>query len=464
MIAIGLIVSAFRPVHREEVAGLGEPRTTSGNASKPVSVAPPRFEAAGSATVNASASVMPMAIVKETDSTFEQTIDARSGGTLTLDFTRSGATVTITGWDREHVLVRGILGGRSWRETKTTIQPADGGVLLRNEYIGTAGNTSFSHSFDIRVPRSFNVRLRSAGGGLSVTGVNGSFTGMTGGGEIRFLNASGEADLQTGGGDISVINSSLKGSVRTGGGTVNINGGGKELAGISGTGEITNQVALLRHLNAAMSSLRNESGRLGPVETRLKEALKDSSHDTTGAYVLDSDPRKPFGETGIQRHRSGGDISLPEAPAGARVTTGGGAIRIGPSSGEVYATTGGGPVQIGPANGSVIASTGAGNISVAFRGPGFHTGDITSGLGSIELIVAADVNAELVLETAYTNNLGRRTTIESDWPLSLTETAGWDASVGTPRRYVRSRQVLGKGGGIIRVRTVNGNVLVRKAG
>jgi hypothetical protein len=80
------------------------------------------------------------------------------------------------------------------------------------------------------------------------------------------------------------------------------------------------------------------------------------------------------------------------------------------------------------------------------------------------LTLPTDISATLILESAYTNNLGHKTRIESDFPLTTTETEDWDASVGTPRRYVRSRVVLGKGGGVIRVRMVNGNVVVRRAG
>ncbi|PYO09632.1 MAG: hypothetical protein DMD30_05400 [Gemmatimonadetes bacterium] len=78
------------------------------------------------------------------------------------------------------------------------------------------------------------------------------------------------------------------------------------------------------------------------------------------------------------------------------------------------------------------------------------------------LILPRDINATLELESAYTNNLGHKTRIESDWALTPTETSDWDASEGTPRRYVRVRQNLGRGGAVIRVRTVNGNIVLKR--
>jgi hypothetical protein len=82
---------------------------------------------------------------------------------------------------------------------------------------------------------------------------------------------------------------------------------------------------------------------------------------------------------------------------------------------------------------------------------------------TIAVHIEEDPLATLELETAYTNNLGHKTRVVSDFPLQTTETADWDAREGTPRRYVRARQTLGKGGGVIRVRTVNGNVVLNRA-
>ena len=79
------------------------------------------------------------------------------------------------------------------------------------------------------------------------------------------------------------------------------------------------------------------------------------------------------------------------------------------------------------------------------------------------IVAPTDLNATLELETAYTDHFGRKTRVVSDWPVSITETSEWDASHGTPRKYVRVRQNIGRGGGLIRVRTVNGDILLKQA-
>jgi beta-lactamase regulating signal transducer with metallopeptidase domain len=383
------------------------------------------------------------------DSTFARSFAARSGGTLTLDLMPVGGTITIVGWDRDEVQVTAHLAGRSWRDSEIRITPVGDGVEIRSRYIGKSHNTSFSNSFTIQVPRNYNGRIKSSGGGISITGVNGEFTGSTGGGEIEIDHVKGELRLTTGGGDVNVTNSAVDGSITTGGGEVRITGNSGRLRGASGSGEI--------YIEPDRGSV-STTGSLGGITAIA------AGGTTTFRRGDDPDPSRYFGARGIQRTRSGGDITLAAAQGGARVSTGGGAIRIGASSGDVYASTGGGPIQIGPATGSVIAQTGAGEITVKFTGSNPHSADLTTGNGRIVLVLPENFSATLELESAYTNNLGHHTTIQSDFPLTLTETPDWDASEGTPRRYVRARQTFGGGGGVIRVRSVNGDVVVRREG
>lgn len=404
-------VSAFRAVPRisAQVKGAGVVKQTSASESKPV----PR----DLTVVNSNPKPLATSTrVSALDSIFQRSAPARDGGTLTLDLL-TGGQVNITGWDKQQVHVQASLAGRDWRNTEVTFTPVEGGARLATEYTGRSNSQSSSHNFDIHVPRSFNVQIKSSGGGVTINGVDGYFTGRTGGGEIEIRNANGKAEIRTGGGDVRVSDSRLTGSITTGGGQVIIQRVAGNFVGYSGSGPVT-------YINSD-----------GAIKAK------------NGAIRMSS---------------NGGDISLPEAPDGARVTTGGGAVRIGPSAGEVYASTGGGKIEIGPASGDVEAHTGAGNVTINLTGSGSHSVDVTSGLGQVVLVVPRDLSATLELESAYTNNLGHETRIESDWPVATTTTKDWDSSEGTPRKYVRVRQIIGHGGGVIRVRTVNGNVVLRR--
>jgi len=75
----------------------------------------------------------------------------------------------------------------------------------------------------------------------------------------------------------------------------------------------------------------------------------------------------------------------------------------------------------------------------------------------------AGLEARFELDTAYTERFGRRTRIQSDWPLEREETTRWDGREGTPRKYVRATGEVGDGsGGLITVRVVNGDITIRR--
>ena len=105
-------------------------------------------------------------------------------------------------------------------------------------------------------------------------------------------------------------------------------------------------------------------------------------------------------------------------------------------------------------------STGAGDVEINITESG-HPVRIGSGSGTVTLIVPRGMSADLDLETAYTRNHGP-TRIRGDWSLATTETTGWDTREGTARRYVRSEQSIGGGGPRIRVRTVNGDIIIKR--
>lgn len=410
------------------------------------------------------------------DTTFQLSVPARSGGTLNLDL-KTGGGVTIKGWDRPEVAVRASLSGRNWRETRVALRPSGDGATLESDFTTTSSNTSTRHHFDIQVPRNFDIHIRSSGGAISIEEVNGIFTGQTGGGQITIQKANGEVDIRTGGGQIYVSNSSLNGTVSTGGGQVRIIGVNGNLSGQSGSGPViyTNSngkstgsgIGIGKDGNVSVSIGKDGSPTVRSGSTSVSSSGRSSttiSDGVTTTYVDDGVGKgSGFGASGIRMNAAGGPLSLESAPNGARLTTGGGRIRIGPSGGEVYAQTGGGDIDIGPAKGSVETHTGAGDVTIELEGAGDHSIDVTTGKGEVVLLLPRDINATLELETAYTNNLGHKTRIESDWPLTPTETSDWDASHGTPRRYVRVRQNLGRGGGVIRVRAVNGNIVLKRA-
>jgi beta-lactamase regulating signal transducer with metallopeptidase domain len=405
---------------------------------------------------------LPLVPQGQADTTFELSAAARNGGTLELDL-KTGGNVTVTSWDRPQILVHASLAGRDWRRTRVTLAPTSDGARLESRFSPSGGNQSSRHSFEITVPRQYDVRISSSGGSISLSGLNGTFSGNTGGGEIDIRNSSGEATIQTGGGDIRVRDSRLAGQVSTGGGTVRIEGVTGNLSGSSGSGPVViskrNGVSVTR--SGGVNIVGVSYGDSATIHAGGGSGSGSGSGTTISSYSSSGGSATTVGGP-ISVNSAGGGLSLPSAPEGARVVTGGGAIHVGPSAGSLYVSTGGGPIDVGPARGSVAANTGAGDVSVQLEGASGHTVDISSGTGRVELLVPTNLDAVLDLETAYTESFGRKTRIISDIPVQVTETTAWDDRDGTPRRYVRTRQTVGRGGPVIKVRTVNGDIVLRR--
>lgn len=459
--AMLLPLAAFKPVQRLRKAGV--PALDRGPAVVNTYASPPANE------IEPPTPVSPAPPAERVDSTFQLSVPAKNGGTLTLDLS-TGGKIVVNSWDRAEVLVRASLRGRDWRRTKVTLTPENGSARLESFFTGNSNNQSSSHVFDIMVPRTYDLQVSSAGGSISLIGLNGTFTGHTGGGEIDIRNSTGEAQLKTGGGEIRVTGSRLNGSVSTGGGLVRIDAVTGDLEGHSGSGPVIVddrvRVGGAGDVNIAdptgASSINASSAGGSASATSRKTTTTNIDGKTTTTFI--GEPvggAATVGRGALRISTAGGALTVPSAPDGARVTTGGGAIRVGPSGGDLYASTGGGPIDIGPARGSVSAHTGAGDVTIELEGASGHEVDVTSGRGEVVLVVPRDLNAVLELESAYTNNLGHKTKIVSDIPVQITETSNWDDRQGTPRRYVRARQTVGNGGPVIRVRTVNGDVLLR---
>ncbi len=531
MAACALVaVSAFKPVAKAasltSARLVTHPRILNGEYSS-ASVDLERPAPREARKINLSATIVTGA--KRFDSTFEKSVPAKEGGTLILDLD-TGGDIDITVGDDSKVTVNGSIGGTSWHGTRINFDSQGDDARLTTRFEGRSGNESFDNSFSIRVPKRYNVRIKSAGGGVSITGVEGSFSGMTGGGEIRIDDAKGDAHLTTGGGDVRVTKSHLDGSIETGGGTVKLQGVTGDLVGNSGSdmrgmealgnmGDMRDfdspkfkrkyaRMQLFKWDDSAMRRFKmddsmnmhfkwrsddgktwrrfeSDSGDYDSMQVdtlpmtiiidtmviqhtrdamrQARDALERNRDAMDRARVLMDRDRVSMERIGnmFVLKKDGGEITLSDVPDRAHVVTGGGAIVIGRSAGRVLAETGGGNITIDAAEGDASVTTGAGNVLIKSSGKDAHSVDVSSGSGSVVLQLPDNANATLDLETAYTNE-NKPSKIVSDWPVKISVSPDWDSSHGTPRKYVRVHQDIGKGGATIRVRTVNGDIQLKR--
>ncbi len=347
--------------------------------------------------------------------TVEREFQVGSGGTLEFDLD-TGGEITVIGWNREAVAVTADLRGRDADIVDLTLEETDGGVSVATDYRERRSNTSTSIDIEVRVPSVFNIAISSMGGGVSITGVEGEFTGKTMGGALELTDLRGTLRLTTMGGSVTLTDSDVDGKVTT--------MGGKAL---------------------------------------VEDVFGDVQVKSMGGNVVYRRVTRPDGSsTGdqVKITTMGGEISVPEAPAGADVHTMGGNISVDSAREFVKAVTMGGDIRIDEVDGWVNATTMAGDVDVTVTGG--HDIEITSMSGEVTLTVPSGVGFDIDIELDYTKNSSRNYRIVSDFDLSLQESQEWNYDNGTPRKTIKGTGAAEGGGHTIVVHTVNGNVYLKR--
>lgn len=387
----------------------------------------------------------------DVDSTLERSVSALSGARLNLDLPTGGGII-VHGWDSPRIDMHAALGGEDWRDVRIDLT-RDGRDAELSSTFSSGGTHGTALFFEIWVPRETNIQLASAGGSVAIDHLTGDVRGHTGGGDIEIRNGRGNANLSTGGGEITVIDSRLNGTINTGWGRVHIENNSGDLQALTNGPSSPDQ----RVDQTPWSSSVPASPPTGWVDG--------------GGSITNTNMRCVSVSTGLQPYygsgsvsKDGGGIHVSVAAADATVRTGGGRIVVDSTEGGVVAVTGGGDIELKAATGNTTVSTGAGDVSVRVSGSPAapHNVDVCDGRGRVTLDLPRELDATIELETAYTNNAPRRTNIESDFDLSRSETHEWDDRFGTPRKFVRAVGKVGAGTYMIRVSTVNGDIVVHR--
>jgi hypothetical protein len=175
--------------------------------------------------------VIAVAMSSAEEKRFERTFSVKPGGTLFV--TTDVGAVKVTGSSsNEVVVVADIRGSR--REVKdleiTATQTGDGvEVKGKNRRDGWFFNWSrdLEVEFTIKVPREYNVEVKTSGGGIAVNNIKGTVQGKTSGGGISLADIDGMTAVATSGGGI-------KSERTTGELRLSTSGGGIEVRSASG--------------------------------------------------------------------------------------------------------------------------------------------------------------------------------------------------------------------------------------
>ena len=364
--------------------------------------------------------------VRRTSKSVQQTIrrgfTSKDGELLDIEL-KTGGGIEVMGWDHDSVDVVATLEENDCSDARVSFDETVEGlrIAVGEQSRGRGRNNSCDADFEIHVPREHNLKVRTMGGDIRVSDLEGKVSGQTMGGELDLTNLKGELSLTTMGGDITLTKSQVEGSVKTMGGKV--------------------------LLEDVIGGVKGES--MGGNVT-YRRVTNDTGESTGNAVIIKT---------------MGGDIDVDDAPDGADVHTMGGTITIESAAKFVKAVTMGGEIDIREIDGGVNATTMGGDIQVKMIGdPKRGNRDVTlkSYSGDVTLIVPDGLSMDIDIELAYTRNHEDDYEIVSDFDVSKKRSSSWIYGKGDPRKLITGTGIVGGGKNKIRIETINGNVYLKK--
>lgn len=132
----------------------------------------------------------------------EMTVPA--GGSLAVDGGRNGG-VRVTGENRSDILIRACVQG--WGTSEEAARSVAQGIRISTSPVVKAESSdesSWSVSYEIRVPNSTNLKLNAHNGGISIASVEGSLEFETTNGGVSLVDVAGDVRGRTTNGGVNV--------------------------------------------------------------------------------------------------------------------------------------------------------------------------------------------------------------------------------------------------------------------
>lgn len=303
-------------------------------------------------------------------------------------------------------------------------------------------NSRVSVWFSVKVPRKFDLDLKTGGGTIDIGDLSGEIKVHTSGGGIEIGNvARGSVDASTSGGSIRVgdVNGDLE---------VDTSGGNIRIGKVTGTSLIDTSGGSIRLAEGGNNVEANTSGgsiHIGPVNGTVDV-------DTSGGSI-----HIGLAQNDVKARTSGGSINVEGSLGSVDVDTSGGGIFVGSSNGSVIAVTSGGSIKISKASGSIEAETAGGAIEaemITADRDDTHV-ELESAGGTLTLYIPKNLAASVNANIRITRSARRDYNIYSDFPLTLK---------GEHTGRVSGTGDINGGGDSIDLRTVNGDIHIKMLG
>ncbi len=198
-----------------------------------------------------------------------QDLDTTSGGHLVVDVDFGSVEVS-AGADGKCVIEahRKIDSGNEAQEKEylaavpLTIKQEGDTITIRarrgddRRSWGWHGNINMDARYAVRLPKQFNVDLRTGGGAISIDGLKGEIKTKTSGGKLKFSQIEGPIDGKTSGGSIDMTACSGDSIINTSGGSIDIKAGQGRLDARTSGGSIA------VHQYSGDTDVRTSGGKL----------------------------------------------------------------------------------------------------------------------------------------------------------------------------------------------------------
>ncbi len=220
----------------------------------------------------------------------EKTFTVQPGGTF--KGSTQGGDITIKTGDvaAVHVIAKQVIRASSEQEadeilTKLTLTMDQSGndVTAEAKYEKRSSGSWFGSwppvnvSFEVTVPRNFNLNLNTSGGDIRAASVQGNVRARTSGGDLTFDRVDGEIDAHTSGGDIVLKEGTARAKLGTSGGDIDVDRAGGPTEVSTSGGDVT--IKSVAQLISATTSGGN-------VRATLTEPMKqDAVLSTSGGDV-----------------------------------------------------------------------------------------------------------------------------------------------------------------------------------
>jgi DUF4097 and DUF4098 domain-containing protein YvlB len=296
----------------------------------------------------------------------------------------------------------------------TTKEITDG-VKMHGQILGKGCTGRLWVTFDITLPKNFNVDVTTGGGNIEIPDVDGRVSLTTTGGNVTTGSITGSARIQTDGGHIITKNISQDLTAITGGGHIFV-------------GDIQGEANL----------------HTGGGHIRVESIAGTARVFTGGGNVS-------VGKSGSQLYAdtAGGQIEVGEAFSLVRARTGGGGIRVVRAGGPTQLQSTNGSIYLTQINSAIRASTDAGEITAWFGPDAKLPGGCNLESNHGDIIVYIPKMLPITIDASVQSDNHHELFVDPSFPLKVT----YDQ-----KSTVHAEGALNGGGETLRLHTDQGSI------